>query len=205
MKIQAEAADWPQNSENRIAGVSGFGITGTNAHVILQAAERSSSVEPAADIARLLLLSAHTPEALRAMANSWCDRLSSDPSWPDSIGDLAFTAAARRTHLDFRLAVTARDRGELRERLTEWLGGESSADCASARSSFSARRVAFVFPGQGGQWIGMGRTLLREEGVFRDIFEECDRAVRKHTGWSVLDRLLSMEEERAFARAEFGN
>ena len=111
VKIQAEAADWPQNSENRIAGVSGFGITGTNAHVILQAAEQSSSVEPAADIARLLLLSAHTPEALRAMANSWCDRLSSDPSWPDSIGDLAFTAAARRTHLDFRLAVTARDRG----------------------------------------------------------------------------------------------
>ena len=48
----------------------------------------------------------------------------------------------------------------------------------------------------------MGRTLLREEGVFRDILEECDRAVRKHTGWSVLDRLLSMEEERAFARAE---
>lgn len=201
VRIQTEAAAWPEDSASRVAGINGFGITGTNAHLILQAAAAPPPVEPS-NATQLFLLSAHKPQALRAMAMSWRDRLEGDAHWPDSMADLAFTAAARRTHHDFRLAITARDRDELKDRLNLWIGGEASADCIGGRRSYIARRVAFVFPGQGGQWIGMGRSLLREQRVFREALDECDRAVRKYTGWSVRERLNSREGDDAFSQVE---
>ena len=93
------------------------------------------------------------------MASSWRARLSDDPNWPRSMADLAFTAGARRTHHPFRLAVTAIDRTELERRLSAWLGGEPCPGVASGRPPSVARRIVFVFPGQGGQWVGMGRSL----------------------------------------------
>ena len=195
--IQTKTAPWPHSSSRRIAGVSGFGITGTNAHVVLESA---GSPLPAADSperSRLYLLSAQAPEALRATAASWLKRISSDACWPISMADLAFTAATRRSHMDFRLAVVASDRTELENRLSAWLAGEPSEGIASGRCPSSARRLAFVFPGQGGQWVGMGRGLFQDEPVFRDVIEACDVAIRCHTGWSVIDRLLSSESDSA--------
>ncbi len=114
---------------------------------------------------------------------------------------LAFTAATRRTHHDFRLAVTARDRTELKSRLTAWVE-DQSGPAVSGRRLSAGRRIAFVFPGQGGQWAGMGRSLLREVPVFRDVLEKCDLAIRKHTGWSVVELLLSAESENSFSEVD---
>ena len=197
--IQTKTALWPQDSVRRMAGVSAFGITGTNAHVVLESAPPSPQTESSPECSRLYLLSAHTTEALRHMAASWRARLSDDPSWPASMADLAFTAATRRTHHEFRLAVTAGDRAQLHDRLTAWLRDEPCQGVVSGRQMPAARRKVFVFPGQGGQWVGMGRGLLQKETVFRDVVEECDRVIRKHTGWSVLERLRSAEGESGFS------
>ena len=193
--VQTKTAPWPQHPGRRIAGVSGFGITGTNAHIVLESAGTPSrpdlQPDPPSEVSRVYLLSAQTPEALRARAISWRGRLSADHAWPASMADLAFTAATRRTHLDFRLAVTAGTRAELESRLTACIDGDPGPGIASGHNPSSARRTVFVFPGQGGQWVGMGRRLFQGQPVFREVIEKCDVAIRQHAGWSVIDRLLS--------------
>jgi acyl transferase domain-containing protein len=198
--IQTQAGPWPGDSGRRIAGVSSFGLTGTNAHVVLESPGPLPRPEIAPDCARLYLLSANTPEALRAVAASWRSRLSENPQWPDSMADLAFTAATRRTLHDFRLGVTAQDRGELESRLTAWLQGEPVG--ISGKRTSAAHRTVFVFPGQGGQWAGMGRSLLREERIFREAVEDCGRIIQGFTGWSVMEQLLSAEGESCFSRVD---
>ena len=200
--IPTSTRPWPHDSAQRFAGVSGFGITGTNAHVVLKSAPPLVPSEIPPDQSRLYLLSAHTREALRERAASWRDRLSADPAWPVSMDDLAFTAATRRTHHDSRLAVTARDRKELQNHLSIWLNDESGTGVSAGQCRPAVRRTAFVFPGQGGQWAGMGLTLWRDEPVFREVLEQCDLAIRKQAGWSVIDRLRSADDENSLSEID---
>ena len=192
VRVPTEAAPWPDTERRSIAGVSGFGITGTNAHVVLQGVELDSGrlATQAADRPLLFVLSAQTREALRAVATSWIERMDSDPAWPSSLPDLAYTAAVRRTHLDHRVAVAASTRAELHARLAAWLDDDEQPGVVSGRGlSLRSTGAVFVYPGQGGQWLGMGRTLLEREPVFREMMQRCDAAIVRHVGWSVIDEL----------------
>ena len=195
VEIQTRTAPWPAGCDAPLAGVSGFGLTGTNAHAILQRyAAPPTAVNSAVnsdDRPRIFLLSAHTAEALRSLASGWRERLRGDASWPASMADLAYTAAVRRTHHEFRLAITAGSREELEEQLTGWLSGEERPGVQSGRRPEETRRTVFVFPGQGGQWAGMGRSLFQTEPVFRDAMTACDSAIRRHAGWSVIERWMT--------------
>ena len=199
VSVATQAMAWPRTSSGSalpIAGVTGIGITGTNAHAVLQAI--APAVAPAAitsDRPLLFALSGQTPDALRAVAASWVARLNADASWPSSLADLAYTSTVRRTHHDERLVVAAASRVELTERLGTWLAGESLAGVVSGRRLPGAHdRVVFVYPGQGGQWLGMGRTLLEREPVFRDALRRCDDAIAKQVGWRVIDELRAPSE-----------
>jgi acyl transferase domain-containing protein len=190
--MQTTTAPWPDGKDSPIAGVSGFGITGTNAHLVLQGVPIPVANGETPERPDLFLLSAHTQEALRAQAVSWRNRLLADPSWPASLPNLAYTASARRTHLDFRLTLVSRTRQDLLKQLTGWLAAQEQWGVRSGkRLGEERRRAVFVFPGQGGQWVGMGRTLLRDEPVFAEAMAECDRAIRKYTGWDVTSKLLA--------------
>jgi acyl transferase domain-containing protein/acyl carrier protein len=197
VKVQSATTAWPHSRPQRLAGVSGFGITGTNAHVVLEnLTEKRDAVRSAPDSENrehLFVLSAHSARSLKAVAQSWRDRLQSDSAWPASLTDLAYTAGVRRTHQEYRLAIVAASRAELDEKLAAWLQGEEAEGVRDGqrRSGMSGKAV-FVFPGQGGQWHGMARGLMREP-VFRSTLEECDAAIRKHTGWSVVERLMAAE------------
>ncbi len=198
--VPAKAMPWPAGAEPSIAGVSGFGITGTNAHIVLQGIAAPPDSRDVSELPRLFLLSAQTPAALEARAASWQKRLASDPSWPTSLADLAYTAGARRTHHDVRLAIVAGTRQELNEQLDQWLAKQERPGVRAGRIlQAEARRAVFVFPGQGGQWIGMGRDLLRDEPVFREAMAACDQAIREHTGWSVASRLTADDSANALA------
>jgi acyl transferase domain-containing protein len=195
--VPAAAMSWPGAGSMPIAGVSGFGITGTNAHAVLQAVEKSarSSATERPDRPFLFLLSAQTEDALKAVASSWVARLDSDSAWPSSLADLAYTAAVRHTHHDHRLALTASSREELGARLTAWLGGEELPGVVVGRRlQPTPGKAVFVYPGQGGQWLGMGRSLLEREPVFRDALLRCDAAIAKHAGWSVVEELSATPE-----------
>ena len=191
--LQRTTAAWPHAEPVRLAGVSGFGITGTNAHVVLENLRATPPKTAAAADEYLFVLSAHSGQALKEVAAAWKERLTADASWPSSLADLSYTAAVRRTHQDHRLAVTAANRKELEERLSGRLEGEAAQGVQVGRKPDAARgKAVFVFPGQGGQWHGMARGLIKN-AAFRGALEECDAAIRKHRDWSVIDRLTGAE------------
>lgn len=197
--VQQEAVPWPQTDGPALAGVSSFGISGTNAHVVLQEAPAPSSV-PAADSSfaereYLLPLSAHTPEALKDVARKLRDFVIASGEAPaPSLQDIAYTTALRRTHHDYRLGVVAHSKEELAQRLQAFVQDESDAGLASGRRIPGQRRkLVFVFSGQGSQWLGMGRELLQQEPLFRQVLERCDEVMRHFVDWSLLEELATDE------------
>ncbi|MET0791815.1 MAG: type I polyketide synthase [Polyangiaceae bacterium] len=187
---------WPTGDQPRLAGVSGFGITGTNAHVVLQegptprpATTRELEVLP-------LVLSAVTASALQAMATAYADDIDADPA--RSLHDLCATAACHRTAFQQRAVFVASDRATLIDKLRRFASGDASAvDATNHAGAGTARRIAFVFSGQGGQWLGMARELLAREPLFRTVIERCDAAMPAARGWSALEQLeLEAEDAR---------
>ncbi|MER5398235.1 SDR family NAD(P)-dependent oxidoreductase [Streptomyces sp. NPDC002599] len=199
LHLLRETVAWPSSGERvRRAGVSAFGISGTNAHLIVEEAERAeaptrSDIVPGA---RLFALSGRGEAAVRGQAARLARHLDEDVS----LSDVAHTLARHRSHFEQRAAIVAGDRDELRSRLDALATGHLPP--ASIRAEQTGK-VAFVFAGHGGQWPGMGVELAAESEAFREELARIDEAVRGQVGWSVLDVLRAPEEFAPFGRTEF--
>ncbi|HYI02350.1 type I polyketide synthase, partial [Hyalangium sp.] len=198
--IPTQLTPWPRGSKRRIAGVSSFGMSGTNVHVIVE----EPSVRPVRAVAvsstrpHLLVLSARTPEALRALAQTFREHLEALEQRPDmSLEDVLFSAAGRREHYEHRLAAVGTSAAELSAALGAHVRGSSHSGLVlgTVPQRGERPRVVFVFPGQGSQWVGMGRELLESEPVFRQALEACDAAIRPYTGVSVVEGLRAGSAE----------
>ena len=120
-----------------------------------------------------------------------------------SLDDVCYTAGVRRPHHRARAAVVAADRAELIAGLRALAGGREHASVQTgAAPSGAAAKVVFVFPGQGSQWLGMGRQLLAEEPAFRAAIEGCDAAVARESGFSVLAELAADEGRSRLAEID---
>ncbi len=206
LRVVAEPEAWPDGAPVYI-GINSFGFGGANAHVVLEGPPSQELPHQAAvtanDVPRetLLFLSARGPESLLGLARSYRARLLG-PDVPP-IADLAAAAAAQRAHHDHRLAVVGRDADQLADNLDAYLNQETRADVATGRALHSRPpRVVFVFAGMGPQWWGMGRQLLASEPVFRDVIEQCDRLIRRHADWSLIDELMRDQAESRVAEAD---
>ena len=177
--VPTRAATWPEG-QPRCAGVSAFGWSGTNVHVVLGEAPAGLDDGAVVEGPVLLPLSARSPAALVELARRWVVRLRG----PGSLAALAATACLRRTHHAHRF-VAVGDAGGLIEQLEAFVGGERTASVARVPGP----RVVFVFPGQGSQWAGMARDLLVDEPVFRAAVAACDAAMAGEPNGSVLARL----------------
>ncbi|SCL23201.1 myxalamid-type polyketide synthase MxaF [Micromonospora pallida] len=173
LRVPGTVESWPSPEEKPLAGVSAFGFGGTNCHVVLEGA----TPQPV----HLLPLSAPDPAALRVAARA----VREAATGPVALADLGYTAARQRTDQPYRLALPARTRDELVDRLDQWLAPTSEPVPAPS----SPPRVVFVFPGQGGQWWGMGRELARCEPVFRGVLRECGAAFSEFVDWSLVEVL----------------
>ncbi|MCU1242343.1 MAG: polyketide synthase [Candidatus Acidoferrum typicum] len=204
MLMKRELAPLWVTSGPAIAGVNSFGITGTNAHIVLQEApvREARNETPEADIpmakreARppfLLPVSARSAEALRALALSY-DRWLGQEGLPD-LYDIACNAALRRTHHEYRLSLSVHSVEDLRECLHAFLAGEIRAGVTQSIKPAKPDKLVFVFPGQGSQWLGMGQVLLEREPVFRNALRECEQALRRYVDWSLLEQLAAAEPE----------
>ena len=194
LRVQTTLSSWPAESGPALAGVSSFGFGGTNAHIVLEEAPpaKIGMAEAAPKTGTYLLpLSARTPEALQALARGYQDFLAA-PESAAALPEICYTASARLSHHDFRLAVTGNSPVQLLESLEAFLRGEARPGLSSGRKlSARRRKLVFVFPGQGSQWLGMGRRLLEQEAVFREMIERCDRAMRPYRDWSLLAELTA--------------
>jgi acyl transferase domain-containing protein/acyl carrier protein len=193
-EIPRSLTTWPRSSESAIAGVSAFGIAGTNAHVVLSDAPREQDGNksgPVNDSACLLPISARSPEALASLVRAYRSMLEDAQTAP--LSDIAFTAALRRSHHEYRLAAVSDSRSGMGDLLAAFLRGERvSGVCTGEAEAERARKVVFVCPGQGSQWAGMGRKLMSQEPVFRQALCECEQAMRPFVDWS-LDEQLKLD------------
>ncbi len=207
LRVNTKLCAWPaQENAARLAGVSSFGFGGTNGHLVMQGAPQSVSGMHAAQHQNgnreatstyLLPLSARGEPALRSLARRYRDFLT-DPTSTAAPYDVCYTAGARRSHHECRLATTGNSAAELAQGLETFLRGETGPGLSSGRGlSNRQRKLVFVFPGQGSQWFGMGRTLLQQEPVFREAIERCDRAMRSYGDWSLLAELSSTDAARS--------
>ncbi|OQX16393.1 MAG: hypothetical protein BWK73_04140 [Thiothrix lacustris] len=185
VKVVTERTAWP--STRRIAGVSSFGYSGTNSHIVLEAAP---TLEQTADSTvertqHLLTLSARTKDALTTLATTYADYLQNHPE--TSLADICFTANTRRTVFAHRLAITATDHAELSAQLTAFAQGESSGVLTGANADALHAKTAFLFTGQGSQYVGMGYDLYLTQPTFRQALQRCDELLRPHLAHSLLD------------------
>lgn len=184
-KVVTEVTPWPAGAAPRRAGVSSFGFSGTNAHVIVEAAPNAPSISGAADEVRLLPLSARTEEALRALAEQWAAWLAT-PAAP--LAGACLTAGAGRCHFTHRLAVVGATAGDLVSGLRGYLDGDGRRHhIAAGVAKAGPPKIAALFTGQGSHYVGMGRALYRTEPVFRRVVDECDAALRGPLGRSISD------------------
>ncbi len=175
--LAREATPWPVVDRPRRAAVSSFGISGTNAHVVLEAApEPDLDGEPGSVVAGGLLavlVSARSSAALAGQANRWAGWLAERPAV--DAAEVAWSSAVSRAVLDHRAVVLASDRDELLAGLRAVAGGEPSGAVVSG-VAVERGPVAFLFSGQGAQRAGMGRELYEAFPVFAAAFDEvCDR------------------------------
>ncbi|WP_051843933.1 type I polyketide synthase [Streptomyces sp. NRRL S-813] len=148
----------------------------------------------AADGEQLLVLSARSPRSLTMLAEAYATYLDG-PGRGHALREICAAAALRRDTHPYRLWVRGDRHKTVAARLRSLAAGASPAEGGIAEAGFTAaRRTAFVFPGQGSQWLGMGRGLLRTSPAFRTALTECDAAIRAELGWSVIELLTEAGE-----------
>nr|AAF62883.1 epoD [Sorangium cellulosum] len=170
--VARAAVPWPRTDRPRFAGVSSFGMSGTNAHVVL---EEAPAVElwPAAPerSAELLVLSGKSEGALDAQAARLREHLDMHPEL--GLGDVAFSLATTRSAMNHRLAVAVTSREGLLAALSAVAQGQTPPGAARCIASSSRGKLAFLFTGQGAQTPGMGRGLCAAWPAFREAFDRC--------------------------------
>ncbi|WP_308293269.1 type I polyketide synthase [Streptomyces sp. YS415] len=190
------AVPWTEGRTGpRRAGVSAFGMSGTNAHVILEEAPPgTASAHPVvvAGPAGLsgspvlpLAVSARTAEALAAQAAQIADVVAAgtDPA------DTGWSLLTTRSALEHRAVVWGAEADQLTEALRALASGTASAHAVTGTAPDTGGGAVFVFPGQGAQWLGMGRGLLESSPVFATRISECQAALGPHVDWSLTDVL----------------
>ncbi len=188
VEVLANARPWPETGRVRRAAVSSFGISGTNAHAVLEAGPAPVPAPEPAQPPSIVpwVLSGRTAGALRGQAERLLTHL--DGQDVPAVG----RALAGRTSFAHRAVVVGEDRAGLTAALTAVAAGEAAPDVVTGRA-FGTRTPAFVFPGQGSQWAGMAKDLLAASPVFAATMAECAAALSEFVDWSLFDVLDDAE------------
>ncbi|MFC4533180.1 type I polyketide synthase [Sphaerisporangium dianthi] len=197
-----EPVPWPATGRPRRAGVSAFGVSGTNAHLILQEGEErapaaggphpGNAAAPSGPTRASVtasgrwspwVLSGASGPALAAQARALREHLARLPEGWDA-ADVAYSLATTRTHHPHRAAIVGRDRDDLFAGLAALAAGDAASHLVTGHVRDAAATAAFLFPGQGAQWRGMGVELLDSSPAFRDQMAECEKALAPYADWS---------------------
>jgi acyl transferase domain-containing protein/NADPH:quinone reductase-like Zn-dependent oxidoreductase/acyl carrier protein len=209
LAVVDRAIPLPDRDQPLVFGVNSFGFGGTNAHLVLQEyrpnataspVTAETNVDPAEDWSDLLLLSAHSPEALEDVATAYAGFLSDAEAgaWRNICATVALSRA-RHAH---RLAVAAATPQEAAQRLTNHLAGEKTSRLAKGKAPAAAPKLALVYSGNGPQWWGMGRELFAESAIFRDRILEIDALFAPKAGWSLAEEMRRPEADSRIGLTE---
>ncbi|MEM7535560.1 MAG: SDR family NAD(P)-dependent oxidoreductase [Chloroflexota bacterium] len=204
--VNTTLREWESNGMPRRAGISSFGIGGTNVHMVLEEAPANEPLmadetggEQATQKATpyLLTLSGKTDAALDNQITQYIDYL--EQNAPSNLADICYTANTGRVHFAHRLAVTARDVDALCAKLYDQQNGDVVQGLSVGQAKTEKPKVAFLFPGQGPQYPEMGRVLYETQPLFREIMDESDRILQAVWGQSLLSILYGEDREQSAA------
>jgi acyl transferase domain-containing protein len=199
VKMVVEPTQWP-NGETRTASVTALGMSGTNAHVVLESvaanhalvldqsstgdSSRPEGVEPRTH--HLLVLSAKTDSGLTQVAKRYGDWF--EESAPD-IADACHTAAVGRKHWQHRAAIVVESADQATQLLRAIERGESASSLIQGQVCKSPK-IAWMFSGEGSEYVGMGQNLYRTQPVFRAVVDRCDEQLWQDREGSLLEALF---------------
>ncbi|WP_410608408.1 SDR family NAD(P)-dependent oxidoreductase [Amycolatopsis sp. lyj-109] len=198
VELVTQRRAWPEVARPRRASVSSFGISGTNAHVVLEQGPEPVVAGAPVVTGLPIVVSAKSEAALAARAGQIRELLASPAVEPAAV---ASALATRVPHLPFRAAVPGGDRAAVLAGLEALASGASAANPVRGVTS-GAGKTVFVFPGQGAQWPGMALELLDSAPVFAGRLAECAQALAPVTDWSLLDVLRGAEGAPDFDRVD---
>lgn len=183
----SETREWKRSETPRIAGVSAFGVGGTNAHVVMEEAPEAPQTTPGRGT-EMLVLSARSESALQAMSNRLADHLESQNP---SLADVSYTLATGRRAFSHRRSIVASDIADAVGKLRE--------EAKIAVANGNPLKVAFVFPGQGSQYTDMTRAIYDSEPVFRESVDQCAVLLRPLIQHDIRKTLYPSDDEREAA------
>jgi acyl transferase domain-containing protein len=212
VQVATQLAEWDSRKGRRYAGVSSFGFSGTNAHVVL---EEAPAVETATNAlerrSQILTISAKTQTSLDRLCAAYAAALRNCPA--EELANLCFTANAGRAHFAHRVAVVGDSAEQMAMELERAGRREKSTRLFTGDAEDSEpQRIGFLFTGQGSQYAGMGRELVESSPVFRSAMERCAAAYERETGGDLISVLypdgsetngLGMEQARVAQPALF--
>nr|WP_217189777.1 type I polyketide synthase [Streptomyces buecherae] len=197
VRLLTEEQQWPETGRPRRTAVSSFGISGTNAHVILEQAPAFAATPepgpaphegvPATAQAVAWPLSARSAKALRAAASRLRAAVDAHPEWTTT--DVARSLTTERSTFEHRAVVIGTHRAELLTGLDALADGQEHPGVVTGQGNHS--RPVFVFPGQGSQWTGMATDLLGTSEVFRQSIADCENALAPYVDWSLTEVLTN--------------
>ncbi len=204
IRVATATEPWPEIGGRRLAGLSSFGFSGTNSHVILEAPPPRVPAEAASQTPRrpleLLALSARSEASLRELAQSYQQRLEQEPD--ESLADFCFTASAGRAQLEHRLAIVGKDARELSQGLAAYRQGTPNPALATGQMDAAVRpRIAFLFTGHGAQSPGMARGLYETSEVFRSAIDACAAVLDRKLPRGLLDAMFAEGEASPLDRS----
>ncbi|MEU1313382.1 beta-ketoacyl synthase N-terminal-like domain-containing protein, partial [Streptomyces cinnamoneus] len=205
LRVQTEATPWPAGERPHTAGVSSFGMGGTNCHVVLTAPPATGAADTGPDRTEPrpepgvlpFVVSARNTAALAAQAGRLRDLAGAGPD----VTDLAHSLLVSRSLFERRAVVVAAHRDELTAGLDALASGGDASTVVEGLADGDTRPV-FVFPGQGSQWAAMAQELWRTSPVFRQRIEECAAALAEFTDWDLVAVLTEAEGAPSLDRVD---
>ncbi len=197
--VPTELTSWEVKKGSRIAGINSFGASGTNAHIILEEAPTQIKGNTPQDSqerpCHIFTLSGKTATALEELASRYKNHLEEYPEL--ELADICYTANTGRGHFDYRLAAIASNQQELLQKLSNFGTKEEVAGLFEGvlSNNTSSPKIAFLFTGQGSQYLNMGQQLYQQAPVFRQAIDECDQILISILEYSLLSIIYPKDEK----------
>lgn len=200
--IPTQLTPLPAYEGRYIVGVSSFGFSGTNSHLVLEAAPepiRETSVERPL---HLLKLSAKNKTALQNLAEKFNEHLARETA---NFADVCYTANAGRADLTYRLALTVSSTEDARSKLTAYAKGEAREDIFTGTVFDTASpEVVFLFTGHGSQYLQMSRQLYETQPTYRTALTDCAEILKGYIDISLFDILFPQDDSKALDQMKYG-
>jgi acyl transferase domain-containing protein/acyl carrier protein len=199
VKIPTQLTTWSRSEKPRVAGINSFGFGGTNAHVIVAESppvaeyQKSEKDKPI----HILTLSAKNENALTELVSRYIDYLSKNET--DELENICYTANVGRCHFEHRLAVVGKSTEEIKKKLSKNISDNTDNSVYKSQNTDhqNANKIAFLFTGQGSQYVGMGEQLYETQPTFRKTIDHCNEILRDYLKQPLLEVLYPKDNQKS--------